>query len=164
MSLSLHIHTERSIQLLLMEWALKEKNHYLTLPNNRSVFRWECDLLTLTNNGLFHEYEIKLSLRDYENDFSGSKRKIMKHSVMGKQKEAGANYFWFVTSGFQPSWIPFYAGWIEVVGSNIKIMKPANRLHETPANLNQLKKCLRSLSFRLYNEWSKSNENLTYSR
>lgn len=144
--------TEQSIQIILMDWLLNEKNRILALPNNRSVFRWEADLLSLTKSGLFHEFEIKLSLSDYEKDFSGSSRKVTKHNIMNKNKVAGANYFWFVTSGFQPSWIPFYAGWIEIERDNIKIMKDAPRLHNVPANMNQLRKCMRSISYRLLNK------------
>ena len=135
--------------MLLMKWLLDDKNRVLTLPNNRSLFGWEADLVSLTKTGLFHEYEIKLSLSDYEKDFSGSKRKVAKHGIMNKGKSIGTNYFWFTTSGFQPSWIPFYAGWIEIVGQNINIMKPAPRLHNISANMNQLKKCMRSISYRL---------------
>lgn len=154
-----HNHTEKSIQILLMDWLLNEKDRTFVLPNNRSVFRWEVDLLALTKNGLFHEFEIKLSLADYERDFSSSRLKAIKHDVMGKNKLAGANYFWYVTSGFQPSWIPFYAGWIEIHQWNlIKVMKDAPRLHETPANMNQLKKCMRSISYRLLNKMNSESK------
>lgn len=146
-------HTEQTVQIILMNWALKEKRHVLALPNNRSLYRWEADLLTLTSSGLFHEFEVKLNLSDYERDFSGSSRKVAKHNIMKKNHTTtGANYFWFVTSGFQPSWIPFYAGWIEIVNNEVIIKKNADRLHTVPANINQLKKCLRSISFRLLNK------------
>lgn len=146
-------HTEKSIQLLLMEYLLKEKEHILTLPNNKSVYRWEADLLSLTKSFLFHEFEIKISLPDYERDFSGSNKKITKHNIMKKETHSfGANYFWFVTTGFVPSWIPFYAGWIEIVGNTVKEMKPAPRLHTKSADVTQISKCLRSISFRLLNQ------------
>ena len=56
---------EMQIQALLMRWTLDVWNHVLAIPNPTRIFRWECDLLTLTRAGLSHEFEIKLVTYTY---------------------------------------------------------------------------------------------------
>ena len=147
--------TERDIQEILMEWLLNDKKHTLTVPNNISIFNWEADLISLTSTGFFHEYEIKTNLRDYENDFSGSQKKITKHAIMTGEYNRSANYFWFVTSGFSVSWLPHYAGRIEIKNKKVNVLKKAPRLHTVQANMPQLKRAMRSLSYKLYNQYKR---------
>ena len=145
--------TEKQIQVLLMRYLLNQKGHIFAVPNNISIFNWEADMISLTKSGFFHEFEIKRTLQDYENDFSGSARKEIKHSIMGSSKyNKGANYFWFVTTGFDVSWLPNYAGLIEVRRNGaLNILTKAPRIHSEKASMPQLKRGMRSLSYRLFN-------------
>jgi hypothetical protein len=112
---------------------------------NIYAFRWESDLLMITNSGYAVEYEIKLSLSDFKADFKkkGSiksydrdadwKSRISYNSksddlLSGK----GSNRFYYVCpEGLIPiEEIPDYAGLIYVTDRYIKIIKKAPLLHK----------------------------------
>jgi len=150
--------TEREVQAALMTYAMDEKSHAFAIPNSNSIFRWETDLLSATKAGLFHEWEIKLSLADYRRDFNDKK---YKHSILKKCGAAGRwipCYFWFVTCGFEPDEIPDYAGWMRYDRSisstwyrRIVIEKPAPRLDGRRLEANDFETAARLLSYRLKN-------------
>ena len=151
---------EKDIQKILMKWLL-DKKHIFVLPNNKSVFSWEADMLSVTGSGMIHEYEIKTSLRDYEQDFSGSRKKQVKHDILANFPHRAPNRFWFCTYGFElESWVPFYAGVIRVESNgNIQELKKAPLLHNTTASMPQIKRMMRSVSFRLLSHYYKNTSN-----
>ncbi len=61
---------------------------------NMFVFGWESDVLILTKNGYWYEYEVKVSLQDFRNDF---RHKTDKHGVLRGEKDGlRPNYFSYV--------------------------------------------------------------------
>lgn len=148
---------EANMQTILMSRSLAEKKHELVLPNSRTIFHWEADLLSVTKAGFIHEYEIKLTLSDYNRD----KKKQYKHWTL-KNLGTGKtpNYFWYVTYNvsLEVEDIPEYAGWIEVSDSTNKwlerpyecqVYKPAPRLHNIKISAKTKDKWARLMSHRM---------------
>lgn len=106
--------TERSIQKLLITDLMQKKHHKLVIPNIY-LFNWESDLLSIDSDNCIHEFEIKCSKWDYQNDF----KKEEKHKLLNDLTDTGAipNYFWYVaTEDFVNGIVlPDYAGLIVVV-------------------------------------------------
>jgi hypothetical protein len=101
--------TERTIQAVLMDWAMNIKQHQFVVPNVTGFFGWEADLISITRGRMVHEYEIKLSAADYRRDaLKGKHRQMLDGKVL-----RAPSYFWYVTHGFdiEP---PEHAGWIAV--------------------------------------------------
>lgn len=146
--------TETTIQAILMEWALDEKHHQIVLPNPTQFFSWECDLISVTQASLVHEYEIKLNLADYKRD--AAKRK---HFWIGESENAPA-YFWYVTCQFDID-PPEKAGWIHVRYDEktcrwkIDIRKQAPRLNNWKISDRDRIDLARLLSYRLKNHYTR---------
>lgn len=150
---------EKSLQAKLMIHAMDEKNHILAVPNITVLFRWECDLFSLTNAFYGHEYEIKTSRADYKQEF---KNKTYKHKILQERnpnyyKKTGCyripNYFWFITVfEIDP---PEYAGWIQINDTgkyfDLWIRKNAPKLHKNKITEKKLAQCYKILSYRLKN-------------
>jgi hypothetical protein len=124
-----------NIQTRLLAWTLDVKKHVLAIPNSKTVYYWECDLLSVTRAGFTHEFEIKRTMSDYKAD----KRKIYKHrSLAGLRSNTRGrytipNYFWYATVDFDIT-PPEYAGWIKFMDTGgdrpMQIIKvEAPRLH-----------------------------------
>lgn len=142
--------TEKTIQAVLMEWAMRSR-HECVVPNTTLVLPWEADLISLTKAGLVHEYEVKISLSDFKADA----RKTRKHFLL--QNGRGPSYFWYATYGFdiEP---PAYAGWLRVYEKEhlpgnyfAEVKKSAPRLHTNKLPERRMAQVLRSLSWRLVN-------------
>lgn len=142
--------TEATIQAVLMHWAMNDKHHPYVLPNSNAFFHylWECDLISVTQAGLCHEYEIKLNRSDYKRD--AEKRK---HHWLGDHANAPA-YFWYVTYGFEIE-PPEKAGWISICYEDFKwkldIKKNAPRLNAWRLNEQKQMEIARLLSWRITN-------------
>ena len=155
---------ERQIQILLMSSRLNHLNHVAAMPNSTMLLRNEADLITVTRAGLVHEFEIKISRSDYNRDFTHKETKhwFLKGSFDKGNRSPGykiANYFWFVTYGFEIE-PPEYCGWIEVYeyehapgeyGMRERIVAP--RLHMRKWDDKKVAKIARLLSFRLLTEY-----------
>ena len=147
--------TEAHAQAALMRWTLDDLNHSIAVPNSKSVYPWECDLLSVTRAGYVHEYEIKLSRAD----FLADKKKRRKHQVLANAFYPHHRlpiYFWYVTYELVDLEIPEYAGWIELYAYGgdalyTRIKKPAPRLHKTKVTEKQRDTLVRANAYRLKN-------------
>lgn len=143
---------EQIVQSVLLRYALDEKHHVLAVPNSTVLFRWEADMASITQAGLVHEYEVKVSLADYRRDFG----KKWKHDNLQNWHYRSPNYFWYVTYGFEIE-PPEYTGWLEVVertrgrGLSVKVRKEAPRLHKEKVTDKQKETVGRLLAYRLKN-------------
>lgn len=159
---------ERQIQILLMQEYLN-RNHKAAIPNSNMLLLDEADLITVTRSGLVHEFEIKISVSDYNREF---KNKARKHNrLSGKALTWGRyytqrspNYFWFVTHGFEIE-PPHYAGWISVEkyshfsnSQRLVWKKQAPRLHKDKWDDTQVANIARLLSFRLLKEYKNEQD------
>lgn len=152
---------EQVMQAVLLDYAMDEKKHDLAVPNITSLYSWEADLISITNAKLVHEYEIKISLADYNRDFE----KRQKHRDIVEQWTFCPNYFWYATWGFeiQP---PSYAGWLEIVyvpyRLTVVVRKEAPRLHDTKILDAKKERIGRLLAFRLKNMYQRFYTNEWY--
>lgn len=152
---------ESQIQAVLMDWILEDKKHQMALPNTKSVYPWECDMLSLTKAGYIHEYEIKRTKADFRADFT---QKRGKHQILGNKEfhtwrnssiVRVPNYFWYVTHELeiQP---PEYAGWMTLTQGHLDrwimyVEKPAPRLHTQKISDKQRLTMQRGITYRLKN-------------
>ena len=85
---------EARIQYSLFN-ELYKRGQRIILPNiSWSYLRWEADLISVTKSGFLHEYEIKISLSDFKNDFKKKKHNTLRRNhpnMIGVP-----NYFWYV--------------------------------------------------------------------
>jgi hypothetical protein len=151
---------EREIQVDLMWHFLNRKHHVAAVPNSTMLLYDEADLLTVTKAGLVHEFEIKISMADYNREFKNKERKHLRLQNKGAswlRKRNMPNYFWFVTYGIEIE-PPSYAGWI-IVGEDvpkwqrISVKKNAPRLHSDKWIDSDVARIARLLSFRLLKEY-----------
>lgn len=124
---------ESDAQKIIYRDFVKDKRHVLAVPNCKALYpRGESDLISVTEAGLVHEFEIKTSKEDFNRDF---RDKDFKHEVL----EEGApidgkctpNYFWFAMSRSlcENVEVPEYAGKICVGSSGADVQKKAPRHH-----------------------------------
>lgn len=153
--------TERTVQAALLRYVMDEKHHAVAVPNSRTLFRWEADLISGTAAGLLHEFEIKLTLSDYRRDFE----KQWKHNVlMRPHRRLTPCYFWFVTNGFEPDDLPSYAGWLQYDPefpypySRIRVRSEAPRLDGRRLTVDDYRTFSRLLSYRLKNLYGRLEE------
>jgi len=142
--------TERTIQAVVMGWAMQEKHHSLVIPNSNTLFQWEADLITVTRAGLTHEFEIKLNAADYKRDAA----KESKHWTLRGVDGFGPCYFWYVTHGFEID-PPEHAGWLQVDCLDqewrVYVKKDAPRLNGRKITDRQHADIARMLSWRIAN-------------
>lgn len=148
---------ERTMQAVLMRYAMEEKGHEIAIPNITTIYRWEVDVLSVTRAFLTHEFEIKVSKADYLRDI----KKRYKHYCLSTEVLAAhmsPNYFWYVTWGFEIDGPPHYAGWLSVVphehgsiGYEVLVRKSAPRIHPLKMSDHTRLKLSRWLSFKLKN-------------
>ena len=103
--------TETFIQNEL--YRIKRSASQIILGNYTPTGWYECDLYAVTKAGYWSEYEIKLSLSDFEADFRNKKPK---HMMLASDPLKGPKQFWFVMPrelAEQVS-VPSYAGLIAV--------------------------------------------------
>ncbi len=131
-----------------LRWDL---NHsYIT--ENIYLWNWESDMISVTDAGYLREYEIKLNLSDYRQDFKKRKHDIFKGGQTNKPSQ-----FWFVIHGFKLGYgdVPEYAGLMEMVknknsGRYYKnIIKPAPRISNVQISDKQKLK----LYYTIYNRY-----------
>lgn len=144
-------YTEKNIQGELLAHILGQLHHQMAVPNNAGVFRWECDVLSVTKSGMFMEWEIKISRNDFAADF-----KKRKHKFFEKRSEyyRTPSYLYYVvpeTLEISPEEVPKYAGLIylnEKIWDIFRIIKRAPRLHTRKMTDYQKKKLVTSLNWK----------------
>lgn len=152
---------EKRIQAYLMVNLMDKLNHILIAPNITNVYRWECDLLSVTRALYAHEFEIKISLSDYRREFIEKK---WKHSILRAPslrlynlRPISPNYYWMVSSFDISSELPDYAGWIQVndLGDRLDlwVKKAAPRLQSSKMTEKQQDSITRVISYRIKDLW-----------
>lgn len=119
-------------------------------------YSYECDLIEVTQAGIFHEYEVKVSRSDFFADFQKNSawnwRPEKKHEIISDG--IGPNYFSFVTpAGLVKIYeVPEYAGLIEVnEDGKVVYTKVPLRLHKNKIEPDVLLNLAQKLSFKFYN-------------
>ena len=148
--------TEARIQAVLMQWLLHDKHHEMVITNSTVLFPWEADLASATRAGYSHEFEIKISVADFERD----KEKKAKHrSLAGLVSNYGQsipNYFWYAVPEGMAVTVPDYAGLVNVYLHHrtygVSTVKEAPRLHTTKLGADKTATIARLLSFRLLSQ------------
>jgi hypothetical protein len=145
---------EKTIQNHLYAWL--EKRGQLFITPNVSIFgKYESDLVSVSRNKMITEYEIKISISDFNREF---KDKALKHRYLSGGttfKHYTPNYYYFVFPEklFEkmPSEIPFYSGVILVNEAGfIRCVKPAKRIHTLPASERDINYLSRGLMYRYW--------------
>lgn len=103
---------ERIIQNWL--WRYHRNSSELVMPSYTPKGWWECDLMVVTKSLMWHEYEIKLSRKDFYKDQNKGRRRLKKfiddhgvmqfgpvtettkHLLIAGASRSGPNCFWFV--------------------------------------------------------------------
>ena len=91
---------------------------------NYYIGRYECDVFSTTKSGITVEYEIKISVADYKNDFNkdnsgswavrtGRGIKLNKHDLIKKGQRTAKFYFVTPTALLDKNELPAYVGLIE---------------------------------------------------
>jgi hypothetical protein len=124
---------ESDAQKIIYRDFAKQKRHVLAVPNCKALYpRGESDLISVTEAGLVHEFEIKTSKSDFERDF---RDKSFKHEVLEEQAptegKCTPNYFWFAMprNVCKEVEVPEYAGKMCVSSSGCEVRKDASRRH-----------------------------------
>lgn len=125
--------TESDVQKVLYDRFCSKKNHPMVVPNCKALYpRGESDLISVTQAGLVHEFEIKRSKSDYLREFDSKSRKheVLKERV-SRDGKCTPNYFWFAMDRClcDKIEVPEYAGLICVGTSGIEVRKKAPRRH-----------------------------------
>ncbi len=161
--------SEKEMQAALFRWAMWEKNHPIAIPNTSGTYGWEADLLSLTNSNYAHEFEIKRSIKDYKQDFTGkrAKHELLRGRLANWNGHSNGttpaipNYFWFVTFEGMEIEPPEYAGWLVVRVRDYKylddrplflfprVIKKAPLLHKEKMPYKEIVAINRRLSFRI---------------
>lgn len=129
-------YTEKAIQDNL-RFLLSNPRYIL---NNLYVFGWESDTLILTKSGYWYEIEIKISRKDFKNDFRN------KHDKQATLADIAStlkpNYFYYAVpeNMLEVEEIPNYAGLI-VMTSHLhpRIIRRAPLLHKVKNTPEQLR-------------------------
>lgn len=166
------MYSEHWIQDFLYQMHLKFK--YCAV--NIYLYDWESDFIAITQSGIVHEYEIKLSKLDYYSDLRNKKNKhtilqngwrwpgVRERQVQNLQlfvrDEAGhiicsrPNYFWYVCPEGIISEVPEYAGLMTTNGqyfsSNSAIKKQAPKLHKDKLEEKKERQLLISIYYRYW--------------
>ena len=131
----------KAIQEILMK-SMYPTSKDLFITNFKGCGLEECDLLRVTKSNIIYEYEIKISKKDFLNDF----KKLYKHNklkgifpekyneewYLNNTGTAGRpNYFYYVCPQdlIKESEIPIYSGLIYISDNHMTVIKKAPKLH-----------------------------------
>jgi hypothetical protein len=160
--------TERDIQEYVRRYA--SAHHHPCIIPNIFMYKWECDMLSVTRSGYTHEFEIKTSYADFKNDFDKTyKHQVLKNgyvevhnynNTIDKIKKRRPNYFWYVCpSDIIPiSELPEYAGLRYIVNLEdtdtrySKLIKKPPLLHHDKINNEELMHITQSFTNRYFGE------------
>lgn len=145
---------EKKIQKIIIHEFVRPSNrkHKIAIPN-AFYYKWESDLLTVDDDDLIHEFEIKCSRFDYLND----SKKTEKHKALNGDFDLAMipNYFWYVhPEEINIDEVQEFAGHIIVIkrGMNyqISILKKAPQLHNIPIDRDAWQELAKKLFYKLY--------------
>ncbi|KKN34709.1 hypothetical protein LCGC14_0790910 [marine sediment metagenome] len=146
-----------SIQFALQR-ELDRRGHRFILPN--VLVDWgEADMLSITQAGYMHEWEIKVRRDDFYADFKKNKHMWLEGPMA--QEPGGrctASSLWYVMpEGLVPQLdVPDYAGLVFMIGRyGVSIMRNAPKLHQRKVGEYQMSWLLRIAAIKL---WSVKRE------
>lgn len=151
--------SERRCQHALANWCL-DKGHAPVVPNC-GVFGWEADLLSVTDAGFVHEFEVKISVEDFRADAAKRKHKFLGKPSKTKYGIVGPVYFWYavplaILDKVEPG-LPDTAGLLVITPHHkiktlylVRVIRPAPRLHSVPIRENDLAYLYRGLTLRYW--------------
>jgi len=93
---------------------LRRKRHEPVVPNVK-LWRWECDLVSVTQAGYAVEYEIKRTLRDFRRDREKRRDRFFRGTSRFRHRGHGPCRFFYVTTpalDLPDDELPEYAGLI----------------------------------------------------
>lgn len=137
---------ERRMQQVLFDWCLKRK-HWMVIPNFQLYH--EADVVSLTDDRMVYEYEIKASLADFKADFN----KTVKHELMRAGDARSPNFFYYAMSeelADKIGSVPSHAGLVRVGPVFCEVVKKAPQLHSQPISEEVQRRALRSMMFRFW--------------
>lgn len=130
------------------------KTYEIIVPNvSWSYLPWEADMVGITKAGYLYEYEIKISLSDFKNDFYKRKYKSLKYDQRWNNRIP--NYFSYVAPlNAIPLCIPDYAGLYEVLQNGTRIyfsmIRKPKILHRNKLSPEDRLKILRTIMFKYW--------------
>ncbi len=149
-------HTELSMQRRLAH-DLMARGHQAVVPNVQ-LASWEADLVSVTQAGYLHEWEIKVTRSDYLDDF---RRKKRKHRVLSSPGHLRSAYYpsrlWYVVPVglIGPEEVPEYAGLVCINGGAYvrcaEVLREAPQLHNHPITERQWRWLTRISTYKLWN-------------
>jgi hypothetical protein len=139
------------IEIAVINYCLKEVNHEIVVPRCTAV-GFEADILSVTKTAFLHEFEIKISKSDFNND----KHKNKWQWYEGVNKYC-PNYFWYVCPEdlIKLDEIKDYQGLAYVVKGKLEIIKSPKRIMSKKCNMRIYRSMIRSLTHKLLNEINK---------
>ena len=153
--------TERHMQRAI--WQQRRNGAVVAVPNFTPPNWHECDVAIVSHAGFFHEYEIKLSRRD----FLADQDKWAKHRALQSHDRNGPVSFWYVFD--RPTWarvelreVPRWAGVLvpcnDSLSSCWNVEQRPRRLHRHRASAALIRSAYTSLYFRYWAMRNKSIE------
>ena len=129
--------TEREMQNILYRRLCFKLHHKYITPNVRSLFFWECDMVSVTQAGYINEFEIKITHADFKADMKKRKHHFLELRATWRNIQT---YFWYVIHGFELGIadIPEYAGLMIVERGWATQKKRAPRLNKIPITEKQI--------------------------
>lgn len=140
---------ERGVQLAL--WRDLCSNVALAVPNFTPLNWWECDMWSLSKSGYWSEYEIKLTVADFNKDREKREQPLgrwdrhtksyskvperVKHDLLASGSVDGPSRFWYLLpeSVLSKVTVPPWAGVREIVHwkgrTGLRIRQMAPQLH-----------------------------------
>lgn len=135
--------TEADVQNVLAQHAFMRRWR-IAIPNCSTIFGWEADFIAVTNAGLTHEFEVKVSRGDLLSELKSMAQvdgqpssKRWKHRVISGEnknswRKCKPNYFWLALAPgilLPKDDIPSHVG-VCVVDNAVNIIRDAPRLHK----------------------------------
>ena len=150
---------EAKIQHALFSYLIRKGRDYI-IPNIYNGGA-EADILTTTKAGYLQEYEIKISLSDFKNDFAKTKHRHMNNGHSYGQYRI--DRFWYVAPIYAiPLCIPDHAGLIEASVARmgyvlLRVVKPAPKLDGKKYGPGFRDKVIKSMMYKYWNLASSLN-------
>lgn len=112
---------------------LRRRRHEPVVPNVK-LWRWECDLVSVTQAGYAVEYEIKRTRGDFRRDSNKRRDRFFRGKSRFKHRGHGPCRFFYVTTpelALDDDALPAYAGLIDLAtDGTLTQLVQAPRLHE----------------------------------
>jgi hypothetical protein len=137
----------------------------IIVPNYKPRGWWECDIWQVSKALRSHEYEIKLTVSDFDADAKKQRKQnfgrtpTTKHEILASNPKRGPNRFSFAMPPelAEKVEIPEWAGLITVEGFAINIIKRAPVRHKRVVTEPELNKAFVATYYRYWNDKNDRN-------